>query len=96
MLTYQMPYTTDATGNLSSINKPRNIVRLSSSDKANTKPAVTKLACEIRSPLTSIGLSLELLEPNITDPGQKVYIDIIKRSSVQINHLVGLLLRADQ
>jgi len=36
MLTYQMPYTTDATGNLSSINKPRNIVRLSSSDKANT------------------------------------------------------------
>jgi signal transduction histidine kinase len=46
------------------------------------------LAHEVRSPLTNINLSLEMLSSAIQDPELKLYIDIIMRSSARINDLV--------
>ncbi len=51
------------------------------------------LAREVRNPLTSINLSLDMLKAAITDPELKVYIDIISRSSWRINQQVNQLLK---
>jgi|GEM_PF-3810155 len=96
MLTFNMPYTIDISGNLSNNSRPGIKGCWKDAANVNLKPPASILACEIRSPLTSIGLSLELLELNITDPGQKIYVDIIRRSSLQINCLVGLLIKTQQ
>ncbi len=56
----------------------------------------SNLSYEIRNPLTSIGLSMELLESTISDPVQKIYLEIIRRSSCRINNLVNLLLLSKQ
>jgi signal transduction histidine kinase len=48
------------------------------------------MAQEIRNPLTAIDLALEMLISSIPtiDDTQKTYLDIIKRSSKKIDHLV--------
>jgi signal transduction histidine kinase len=51
------------------------------------------LAHEVRSPLTNINLSIEMLASAIQDPELKLYIDIIMRSSARINDLVIELLK---
>ncbi|MEI9913168.1 MAG: HAMP domain-containing sensor histidine kinase [Bacteroidota bacterium] len=50
------------------------------------------LAHEVRNPLTNINISAEMLKHLITDDAQKVYLDIIMRSSIRINNLVNELL----
>jgi signal transduction histidine kinase len=51
------------------------------------------LAMEIRTPLTDINLSIEVLDTSINTPGHKVYLDIIKRSSIRINDLLNELIK---
>jgi signal transduction histidine kinase len=51
------------------------------------------LAREVRNPLTSINLSIDMLRSSIMDSELKIYIDIISRSSMRINHLVDELLK---
>jgi signal transduction histidine kinase len=51
------------------------------------------LAHEVRNPLTSINLSIDMLNSAIMDNELKVYLDIILRSSARINHLVNELLK---
>ena len=51
------------------------------------------LAREVRNPLTSINLSVDLLRSSIMDSELKIYIDIISRSSMRIAHLVDELLK---
>jgi signal transduction histidine kinase len=64
----------------------------------NNQPAhfTTVLAHEIRNPLTNINLSVELIEAEVKNDDLKLYIDIIKRSSVRINGLINELLRYQQ
>jgi signal transduction histidine kinase len=57
---------------------------------------IAVLAHEVRNPLTNISLSLEMLASVLKDSNQKVYLDIIKRSSVRINDLVNELLKYQQ
>jgi len=56
---------------------------------------VRTLAHEIRNPLTNIGLSLEGIEEKNID-GQKMFIDIIKRSSSRINNIISELLQSSK
>jgi len=56
---------------------------------------VRTLAHEIRNPLTNIGLSLEGIEEKNID-GQKMFIDIIKRSSARINSIISELLQSSK
>ena len=56
----------------------------------------TMLAREVRNPLTCINLSLDMLSTATTEKEQKVYIDIISRSSTRINHLIKELLRCQE
>ena len=51
------------------------------------------LAREVRNPLTSINLSIDLLSSSIMDSELKIYVDIIGRSSMRINHLIDQLLK---
>jgi len=51
------------------------------------------LAREVRNPLTSINLSIDMLRSSIMDSELKIYVDIIGRSSMRINHLVDELLK---
>lgn len=53
----------------------------------------TALAREVRNPLTSINLSIDMLRSSIMDSELKVYVDIIGRSSMRINSLVDELLK---
>jgi len=63
----------------------------------NTPPSfVTSLVHEIRNPLTNIILSVNMLESSIVDADLKVYLNIIKRSSVRINDLISELLKVQQ
>jgi signal transduction histidine kinase len=66
-----------------------------------TKPKVVQgrtgqftsvMAHEIRNPLTSINLAAQMLQSLATDDNQKVYLDIIMRSSVRINDMITDLL----
>lgn len=59
-------------------------------------PFTAALAHEIRGPLTNINLSTEMLEAEITNDNLKMFLDIIKRSSVRINNLINELLRYQQ
>lgn len=51
------------------------------------------LAHEIRNPLASIKLAVEMLQCSAPGTDQKKYLDIIMRSSVRINDLVSELLK---
>ncbi len=50
------------------------------------------LAHEVRNPLTSIDLAIDMLSENIYDSDQQVLVDIIKRASSRINGLITALL----
>jgi signal transduction histidine kinase len=52
----------------------------------------TLLAHEVRTPLTNINLSVEMMEPLIENDEQKMYMDIISRNSWRIAGLVDDLL----
>lgn len=54
------------------------------------------LAHEVRNPLTTINLAVDLLQSGIKDVEMKIYLDIIMRSSERINNLVTELLKYQQ
>ena len=56
-------------------------------------PVVSVLVHELRNPLTNIMLTVHLLESKILDDNDRMYLDIIKRSSAKINDLVNDLLK---
>jgi signal transduction histidine kinase len=58
-------------------------------------PLVSVLVHELRNPLTNIMLTIHLLESKILDDNDRMYMDIIKRSSAKINDLVNDLLKGD-
>jgi signal transduction histidine kinase len=51
------------------------------------------LAHEVRNPLDTINLSLQLITPDIEDDDLKMYVDIIKRSTERINNLVNEMIK---
>lgn len=51
---------------------------------------------EVRSPLTSINLAIEVLRSEIKDDGLQVYLDIINRGSEKINNWVNEMLIVQQ
>src|SRR6185503_14904733 len=55
-------------------------------------PLASVLVHEMRNPLTNIMLTIHLLESKILDDTDRMYMDIIRRSSVKINDLVNDLL----
>jgi signal transduction histidine kinase len=59
-------------------------------------PLVSVLVHELRNPLTNIMLTIHLLESKILDDNDRMYMDIIKRSSVKINDLVNDLLKGQR
>jgi signal transduction histidine kinase len=65
------------------------------SEEGMRQPArfVTALAHEVRNPLTNINLAVDMLECAAKDDDPKLYLDIIKRSSARINHLICELLK---
>ena len=54
---------------------------------------VSALAHEVRNPLTNINLAVDMLAYAVKDDEPKLYLDIIKRSSARINHLISDLLK---
>lgn len=56
-------------------------------------PLVSVLVHELRNPLTNIMLTVHLLESKILDDNDRMYMDIIKRSSTKINDLINDLLK---
>lgn len=54
---------------------------------------VSALAHEVRNPLTNINLAVDMLAYAVKDDEPKLYLDIIRRSSVRINHLICDLLK---
>jgi len=56
-------------------------------------PLVSVLVHELRNPLTNIMLTIHLLESKILDDNDRLYMDIIKRSSARINDLINELLK---
>lgn len=63
--------------------------------KVLEKPAasISVLACEARNPLTSINLSIDMLQSGIKDNYQKEYLDIIMRNSIRINDTIEAILK---
>ena len=59
-------------------------------------PLVSVLVHELRNPLTNIMLTIHLLESKILDDNDRMYMDIIKRSSAKINDLVNDLLKSQK
>ncbi|TMI96918.1 MAG: hypothetical protein E6H08_03655 [Bacteroidetes bacterium] len=59
-------------------------------------PLVSVLAHELRNPLTNIMLTVHLLESKILDDNDRMYIDIIRRSSTKINDLINDLLKGQR
>ena len=59
-------------------------------------PLVSVLAHELRSPLTNIMLTVHLFESKILDDNDRMYMDIIKRSSAKINDLINDLLKGQR
>src|SRR6187402_2304417 len=59
-------------------------------------PLVSVLAHELRNPLTNIMLTVHLLESKILDDNDRMYMDIIKRSSAKINDLINDLLKGQR
>ncbi|MGZ8518275.1 MAG: ATP-binding protein [Chitinophagaceae bacterium] len=64
--------------------------------KKNAEQFSSALAHEIRNPLATIKLAVEMLQSSILDIGQKKYLDIIMRSSARINDLIIELLKCSQ
>jgi signal transduction histidine kinase len=56
----------------------------------------TALAHEVRNPLSNINLAVEMLKSIIRQEDQKIYLNIIMRSSVRINDLINELLKYQQ
>ena len=56
-------------------------------------PLVSVLVHELRNPLANIMLTVHLLESKILDDNDRIYMDIIKRSSAKINDLINDLLK---
>jgi two-component system sporulation sensor kinase C len=61
---------------------------------ASTARLVRTLAHEVRNPLTNINLSLDQIEPELTDDEQKLFAEIIRRNSRRINTLITELLNS--
>ena len=59
-------------------------------------PLVSVLVHELRNPLANILLTVHLLESKILDDNDRLYMDIIKRSSAKINDLVNDLLKGQR
>jgi signal transduction histidine kinase len=59
-------------------------------------PIVSALAHELRNPLTNIILTVHLLESKILDNNDRLYIDIIRRSSGKINDQINDLLKGQK
>lgn len=55
-------------------------------------PIVSVLAHELRNPLTNIMLTVHMLESKLLDENDRLYMEIIKRSSAKINDLINDLL----
>ncbi len=69
--------------------------RLQTEKLEATYRLVRTLAHEIRNPLTNIGLSVEGIEEKQIED-QKIFIDIIKRSSARINSIITELLQSSK
>jgi signal transduction histidine kinase len=87
------------------VSKPRiyststNLLRTRNESKfVEKKPApfASALAHEVRNPLSNINLAVEMLKSEIQDKDQKIYLDIIMRSSIRITDLVNELLQFQQ
>ena len=59
-------------------------------------PLVSVLVHELRNPLANIILTVHLLESKILDDNDRLYMDIIKRSSAKISDLVNDLLKGQR
>ncbi|HEV8270855.1 MAG TPA: HAMP domain-containing sensor histidine kinase, partial [Chitinophagaceae bacterium] len=59
-------------------------------------PLVSVLVHELRNPLTNIILTIHFLESKILDDNDRMYMDILKRSSAKINDLINDLLKGQQ
>ena len=59
-------------------------------------PLSSVIVHELRNPLTNIMLTIHLLESKILDDSDRIYMDIIKRSSVKMNDLINDLLKGQQ
>ncbi len=59
-------------------------------------PIVSVLAHELRNPLTNIILTVHMLESKTLDENDRLYMDIIKRSSARINDLINDLLKGQK
>jgi signal transduction histidine kinase len=57
---------------------------------------ISVLARDVRNPLTSIDLSIDMLNTAVTDREFKVYTDIISRSSKRINQIIDELLERQE
>jgi signal transduction histidine kinase len=64
--------------------------------RAQPSRFASALAHEVRNPLTNINLSIDMLNSAITDNELKIYLDIIFRSSMRINHLINELLHCQE
>jgi signal transduction histidine kinase len=54
--------------------------------------SISELACEARNPLTSINLSIDMLQSGIKDNYRKEFLDIIRRNSIRINDTIDSIL----
>jgi signal transduction histidine kinase len=86
----------------SPITKPRSYIPSSNLFKSLTPPKIVQkkpgllasaLAHEVRNPLSNINLAVEMLKSMNGGDDQKIYLDIIMRSSVRINDLIKELLK---
>lgn len=84
------PYSYFVSPNLFSPLPPSTVV------KKHTEQFSSALAHEIRNPLASIKLAVEILQSPVMGIDQKKYLDIIMRSSVRINDLIVELLKYSQ
>ena len=56
-------------------------------------PLSSVVVHELRNPLANIMLTVHLLESKVLDDGDRLYMDIIKRSSTRINDLINDLMK---
>src|SRR5580704_16876207 len=76
-----------------------NILALSEAMQEKPAQSISTVACEARNPLTSINLSVDMLQSEIKNNDLKIYLDIIMRSSMRINDMINEILQlceADQ
>jgi signal transduction histidine kinase len=58
--------------------------------------STSALVHEVRNPLTSIDLAVDMLLSTFLDSDQKIYVDIIKRASFRVNGLVTEIHKANE